>query len=270
MDADALARARDAVEAAQALVITAGAGMGVDSGLPDFRGREGFWRAYPAFEAAGLDFQSLANPRWFEADPELAWGFYGHRLELYRRTRPHQGFTLLLETARRKPHGAFVVTSNVDGQFQKAGFDEQVVVEVHGTIHHAQCLGGCAGAFPMPPGAMEVDAATVRARPPLPACPRCGALARPNILMFGDSGWDDARTEAQHRRFSRWLRGRSGPVVVIELGAGLSVPTIRLASERLVRGVGATLVRVNPREPEVPRGQIGLRAGALEALTGIL
>jgi NAD-dependent SIR2 family protein deacetylase len=70
----------DALESADALVIAAGAGMGVDSGLPDFRGGAGFWQAYPPFAKLGLRFEQLAYPRWFRDDPALAWGFYGHRL----------------------------------------------------------------------------------------------------------------------------------------------------------------------------------------------
>src|SRR4051812_7923509 len=97
---DALARAAFALRDAQALLVTAGAGMGVDSGLPDFRGDEGFWNAYPPFRALGLSFVDLAQPSWFEDDPALAWGFYGHRLELYRRTVPHAGFARLLRWAR--------------------------------------------------------------------------------------------------------------------------------------------------------------------------
>src|SRR5690606_6531881 len=65
------------LDQADALIITAGAGMGVDSGLPDFRGDAGLWRAYPALREAGLDFVSVASPRTFEEDPRLAWGFYG-------------------------------------------------------------------------------------------------------------------------------------------------------------------------------------------------
>src|SRR5579862_6369550 len=117
-----IARAAAAVAGAGALVIGAGAGMGVDSGLPDFRGTQGFWRAYPVYEKLGLDFASMANPRWFERDPAFAWGFYGHRLELYRRTEPHAGFAILRGWAEKKEHGAFVFTSNVDGHFQRAGF----------------------------------------------------------------------------------------------------------------------------------------------------
>ncbi|MEJ5172365.1 MAG: NAD-dependent deacetylase, partial [Hydrogenothermaceae bacterium] len=65
-------KAREILNQADAVLITAGAGMGVDSGLPDFRGKEGFWRAYPYARKLGLSFQELANPRWFRTDPYLA------------------------------------------------------------------------------------------------------------------------------------------------------------------------------------------------------
>ena len=77
---EGIEKAAAAVAMADALLVTAGAGMGVDSGLPDFRGDKGFWKAYPPFERLGVSFVDMANPGWFARDPELAWGFYGHRL----------------------------------------------------------------------------------------------------------------------------------------------------------------------------------------------
>src|SRR3954470_12034751 len=115
-------RAVAAVKAADALLITAGAGMGVDSGLPDFRGTEGFWNAYPAIARLGLSFEQVANPAWFWKSPHMAWAFYGHRLNLYRATTPHPGFGQLKELGSKMANGCFVYTSNVDGHFQKAGF----------------------------------------------------------------------------------------------------------------------------------------------------
>ena len=79
---EAIERAATLIRQAQSLVIAAGAGMGVDSGLPDFRGNTGFWKAYPALGKAGLEFVSVASPQTFENNPALAWGFYGHRLAL--------------------------------------------------------------------------------------------------------------------------------------------------------------------------------------------
>lgn len=73
---ESLDRATAVIRSARAILIGAGAGMGVDSGLPDFRGDHGFWKAYPPYARLGLRFTELANPRWFQRDPEFAWGFY--------------------------------------------------------------------------------------------------------------------------------------------------------------------------------------------------
>ena len=114
--------------------------------LPDFRGAEGFWRAYPALQHHGLSFEDMANPASFSNDPTLAWGFYGHRLALYRQTEPHSGFDILRRWGDLMEYGAFAFTSNVDGQFQKAGFPPEHVAECRGTIHALQCIAPCVNA----------------------------------------------------------------------------------------------------------------------------
>lgn len=263
-------RAAEAIRNADALVITAGAGMGVDSGLPDFRGDEGFWKAYPPFRKLGRSFAQLANPRWFESEPRLAWGFYGHRLGLYRRTVPHAGYATLLRWGRSKPGGYAVFTSNVDGAFVRAGFDPERIVECHGAIDFAQCIAKCgAGIFSADGFDVKVDESTFLAEEPLPTCPSCGGLARPNILMFGDWGWDGSRTRQQNARLERWIAERKGQrVVVVECGAGTAISSVRDFDEDRV-GEGATLVRINVREAHVPEGHVGLFEGALAALTRI-
>ena len=271
-ETQALDAAAEAVAASDALVVATGAGMGVDSGLPDFRGNEGFWRAYPPLRQLGISFMEMANPDWFQRDPSLAWGFYGHRLHLYRATRPHGGFDILLTWGQRLSGGYFVFTSNVDGQHQCAGFDAERVVECHGSIHHLQCTH--CSAEPRIWSAAEteisVDEATFRAARPLPACPHCGELARPNVLMFGDWDWVPSRTAAQQQRLEDWLHTLPGKrLVIVEIGAGSAVPTVRHTSERLVALLNGKLVRINPREPSVPPGQIGIAAPAHETLRSI-
>jgi NAD-dependent SIR2 family protein deacetylase len=117
--------------------------MGVDSRPPDFRGTEGCWRAYPALRPYGMSFEDIANPAGFESNPRLSWGVYSHRLALYRATVAHAGVDILLRWASEMKYGAFVFTSNVDGQFQKAGFDAGRIAECHGSIHRLQCLEAC-------------------------------------------------------------------------------------------------------------------------------
>jgi NAD-dependent SIR2 family protein deacetylase len=261
---DALDRAAELLNGAGALPICAGAGMGVDSGLPDFRGGEGFWRAYPPYARLGLRFEELADPRHFADDPELAWGFYGHRLSLYRKTVPHDGFRLLLGFGPLG--GTRVFTSNVDGQFQRAGFSH--VAEAHGSIHHLQCLNGCSDDIWPADVEVAIDEETMRAVPPLPSCPRCGGLARPNILMFGDFSWVPDRSQAQLDELTAWRR-TARDLVVVELGAGQAVPTVRRYSE-LASAASGALIRINPREPEIRHGRgVSIAAGALETLTAL-
>ncbi len=66
-----------AIARAEHLLITAGTGMGADSGLRTFRGKEGFWNLYPPDRHLGLDSMQLAMPEVLVRDPELGWGFMG-------------------------------------------------------------------------------------------------------------------------------------------------------------------------------------------------
>ncbi len=263
----ALDRAAALVEQADGLLITAGAGMGVDSGLPDFRGPAGFWQAYPALGRAGLRFEQIASPESFESDPRLGWGFYGHRLALYRRTIPHAGFQVLRLISDRVPQGAAVFTSNVDGQFQRAGFAEGHIVECHGSIRRLQCLKPCGeqlwSARDVEP---VVDEETCHLTSLLPRCPECEGLARPNILMFGDWGWVSRYSNVQQSRVDVWCATVGDRLLTIELGAGTAIPSARRYGEFR----GAALIRINPREATVARARdVSLAVGAavgLEAL----
>ena len=207
----------------------------------------------------GNDFGPMND--WFSEDPHLAWAFYGHRLNLYRQTAPHPGFSQLLELGRTKPHGYSVFTSNVDGQFQRAGFAAEQMVECHGSIHHFQCTASCTDEiWDAKSESVQIDEAAFRATVPLPRCRDCSALARPNILMFNDRSWLGHRRDAQQERFAAWFDGLAkslAKLAVIELGAGSAIATVRLTSERVVDRIGGKLIRINPREHDVPTGQIG-------------
>jgi NAD-dependent SIR2 family protein deacetylase len=265
-----IVRAAELISAADALIVAAGAGMGVDSGLPDFRGKEGFWNAYPAFRSAGIEFYDIASPAAFESSPRQAWGFYGHRLAMYRATAPHQGFAILNRWTDEMPLGGWVFTSNVDGHFQKAGFDPDRIHECHGSIHHLQCLEPCCddiwSADQVHP---EIDVANCELTSAFPRCPRCGGMARPNILMFGDWGWVGHRSATQSRQLEHWLPQVQRPVV-IEIGAGRAIPSVRSFSQRVVGQFGGRLVRINPDDPQVSSSMdVGLKMQGLPCLQAI-
>ncbi len=300
MKYDKIKDIKKVIENSEAILITAGAGMGVDSGLPDFRGNKGLWKAYPPIKELGLSFSDMANPIWFEDNPELAWAFYGHRLNLYRDTIPHDGFKMLLDLVKEKKDNYFIFTSNVDGQFQKAGFNKNKIYEVHGSIHYLQCSNDCLsnsrinvlnkniekyqkdGIVTGTPSFsldcfsqiwkneenIEVNMEKFESLN-IPLCPQCGEVARPNILMFGDWSWNAKRAISQEHKYNTWrIRNFTKRIAIIEIGAGLTIPTVRLEGENIVKyHKNATLIRINSEDFEINKN-IGISI-ALTGLEGI-
>ena len=264
-------RAASLIGDAEAFVITAGAGMGVDSGLPDFRGNHGFWNAYPAYAQLGLPFEECATPEYFTNDPHFAWGFFGHCANLYRETIPHDGFHIIKKWIERSGGDYFIVTSNVDGQFQKAGYDEERMYEVHGSIHWLQCRTRCSDTIWPNNEIFRIDEATMRAEEPLPRCMVCGTVSRPNVMLFRDWLWLSTRSHIQELAFDRFLQRNSNRrIAVIEMGAGKVIPTVRAISVSIGQRIEhATVIRINPRDPQIISPHISLPCGALEGLQHI-
>ena len=180
----AVEKARRLVQSADAILIAAGAGMSAASGLPTFRGDGGFWNAYPALGQQQLSITDVASPQTFARDPWLAWGFYGHRLKIFRAAQPHDDYRLLIGLALKADLGSFVVTTNVDGHFQRAGFPDARIWEMHGSIHQLQCLEPCVqDLWPAWSVEPEIDANACRCPGEIPRCPAWGGV-RPNNLIF--------------------------------------------------------------------------------------
>jgi NAD-dependent SIR2 family protein deacetylase len=242
--------------------------MGVDSGLPDFRGRSGLWNVEDG------RFVDVSTPWTFNTYPHRGWGFYGHFWNLCRDAAPHEGFQVLRRLAQHVP--TWVFTSNVDGHFQRAGLDAERVVECHGSLGLLQCSKPCSDAlWSAEQVRIEVDETyAARADRPLPSCPRCGALARPNVCMFIDILWVARHTTARETAYQAWLaeQQRSGRrLTIIECGAGTAVPRVRREGEKLLeRFPEARLIRINPAPGnDAPPGTISLPLGAREALLAL-
>lgn len=269
-------RAASLIAYADALVIGAGAGMGVDSGLPDFRGANGLWTRRRFSGGRPMDIMEMASPQAFEVDPAFAWGFYGQRLNDYRNAEPHTGFEILKRWGKAKKFGAWVFTSNIDGQFQKAGFDPAFVEECHGSIHHLQCVRPCTDAI-WTAETLEpiVDATTMKMTSSLPRCPHCGELARPNVLMFNDDHFVYDRASEQRSQRLKWLseiETSGARLVAIEIGAGSTLLSVRHFSFLMGRDHGAPLIRINTDDAHVEQDNeedIGLPMSAAAALSKI-
>jgi NAD-dependent SIR2 family protein deacetylase len=250
---------------ADAILITAGAGMGVPGNLGTFRGKAaGVW---PPLEELNLRFTDLSCPNRFSDDdkygPGLAWAFWKWRFCAYTGTKPHSGYHLLKKWCdTKKSH--FVFTSNIDGHFERAGF-EGLVNECHGTVKYMQCtrerqscpkLNDHWLADVTQIQNLEVDPVTHKVTSKLPSCPGCGGVARPVVMMFGDWLVLDTIMNEQQKRQSAWrqeMKENNYSLCVIEIGAGVAIPTVRYHSEEITRAFKCPLIRINPENPEIER-----------------
>lgn len=280
--ASAVIQAADWITNADAILIGSGAGMGVDSGLGTFRGNQkGVWSG---LEDVGLAYEEICQPKWFQEEPHLGWAFWNFCHGAYQATIPHEGYVRLREWGQRCPLGFFSFTSNIDSHWVSSGTPADRVLEVHGAVKWIQCSKPCSPDVwkaPKDLGLVE-DLVTHRVQGVLPTCPKCRAVARPNVQMFGgDSGFSKARRGAQFSRYDAWLKQLEARpdkdslrVTCVEVGCGLTVPTVRNELEAVVKKFPqARLIRVNPENPGLSneladRGvSLPLRAGfAIEEL----
>jgi NAD-dependent deacetylase len=152
----------------QPCVVLTGAGVSTESGIPDFRSETGIWAEVDPFEVASIHA--------FRRDPERVWSFYRERIHLLRDATPNAAHEALAELERRGLVQA-VVTQNIDLLHTRAGSVD--VVEVHGSIRDAHCLG-CLWTEPADAVLSQLDEA------PTPSCPRCGEVLKPGVVLFGE------------------------------------------------------------------------------------
>ncbi|HEU4941901.1 MAG TPA: NAD-dependent deacylase [Gaiellaceae bacterium] len=149
-------------------VVLTGAGISTESGIPDFRSPTGIWAQYDPAEYATIDA--------FRADPYKVWSFYALRLRVLVEARPNSGHEALAALERSGRVSA-VVTQNIDGLHQRAGSRD--VTEVHGSIRSSTCLR-CGASYPLDELLRLVEDAEA------PICTRCGAVVKPDVVMFGE------------------------------------------------------------------------------------
>lgn len=234
---------------ADAIAIFTGAGMGVDSGLEQYRGKDGLWTQSIMLNNKPVNYAELMTPAGFMNEPEAAWGLIGNLTEKYRNTEPHEGFSILREIAFQREY--FVITSNTDEQFQRAGFNSEKIFEFHGSIFRTQC-GENLECSTWETPFIEVDQETNMARFPVPVCPVCNSYCRPNVYLFYDENFVTEISAEQQFRYMEWremIRSRFSNLLALEIGAGESLPTIRRYAERFA-GDNNYLIRVNPSDYE--------------------
>ena len=215
------------------LVIT-GAGVSAESGIPTFRGKEGYWR--------NLDPAKLATPEAFEHDPKLVWEWYRERRQRIRNARPNAAHDAIAQLAQQADE-FLLVTQNVDDLHARAGVTNEKMVQIHGDIFVTRC-SRCDLSRHDHEHEHESDDID------LPRCPRCSALMRPGVVWFGEQlPWGELR------RVENYLeRGPCDLVIVVGTTAtfGYIIDWALHASAS-----NGQLIEVNP--DETPLSQFATR-----------
>ena len=235
------------------LVLT-GAGVSAESGIPTFRGKDGYWR--------NLDPTKLATPEAFARDPQLVWDWYRERRQRIRNARPNAAHEAIAKLAQHADE-FLLVTQNVDDLHARAGMSAQDMVQIHGDIFVTWCSRcdfrqrdddqddrqhqkGAAG-FGV---RRHVAALKARTCPRTPKCPNCDAPMRPGVVWFGEQLlWNELE------RVEAFLDGGACDVVIV---AGTTA-TFGYIIDWARRGSrnGGELIEVNPEE--TPLSQFATR-----------
>ena len=216
---------------AQRVVVFSGAGISTDSGIPDFRGPNGLWTTNPLAEKTSTLSHYLNNPEV----RKVAWE---GRVRTFGGTaKPNAGHFAVVDMHHAQRLLA-VVTQNVDGLHQDAGLDDDMVVEVHGTIKFARCWG-CNDRRPM---AEFIE--RVKAGEPDPHCELCGGIVKSDAILFEQALVPEV--------INRAMTVAEECDVLLAVGSTLAVTPAAYVVER-ARVAGAHVVIINGEPTERDR-----------------
>jgi len=263
-----LATIRDWLKTASTLVIHAGAGMSADSGLATYRNEGGLWGDVE--QDMNKSVFEVITPQAFEESPLQIWTLFAKRIKTCEETQPHAGYRILLDWIQRYQLDYFILTSNVDGHFQKAGFEERRIRELHGSLQYFQGTQPEVSKMIWKNQILGDKLLIDLQKGIFPTCPNDTIMARPNVYMFRDHSYVNTRSESQKNLFQTFLsRNKGQKMVVIEIGSGPHVQSIRAKTRMLRTQYGASIIRINPKDFSVKPPHIGIPLNALQALTEI-
>lgn len=245
-------RMAQCLESGGGFTFLTGAGISAESGIPTFRGPEGYWtvgsRVYQP--------QEMATWAMFQQSPDAVWQWYLYRAGVCRQAAPNPGHLALAALEPLLGDRFRLITQNVDGLHLRAGNSPARTYQIHGNVFYMRCAAGCTDdLYPLPEhlagrdASLPLDADTRRRL----ACGRCGRPARPHVL------WFDETYDEKHFRFHSALQtaAATGMLWVIGTSGSTNLP-LQVAAEVVRRG--GTLIDINLAEN--PFSQLARRTPA--------
>ena len=269
MDDAVFATVEEVAQAAGKIVVLTGAGISAESGIPTFRGKEGYWTV----GAREYHPQEMATHSAFVEMPMEVWRWYLYRRSVCRAASPNAGHEAVVRLEAGLGDRFRLVTQNVDGLHLRAGNTTERTYQIHGNIDFMRCERGCsAELLPVPEQipSRGRDDPLESAHYELLRCPLCGGPSRPHVLWF-DEYYDEElfRAESAHR-----AAAEAALLIVVGTSGATNLP---LQCASAAARTGAAIIDINPEDnvfgefaSSVPTGHVIRRsaASALPELVG--
>jgi len=220
------------------IVFLTGAGISAESGIPTFRGEEGYWRV----GSRNYQPQELATFAAFSNMPEEVWAWYLFRRATCRAAEPNAGHLALVELERSLGDRFLLITQNVDGLHLRAGNTTARTYQIHGNLDSTRCAAECTPKLYETPAdftSWEKGRALDAAARERLHCPRCGSWLRPHVLWF-----DECYDETWYRFESSMAAARACSILVVVGTSGATNLPMQVAS--MVAARGAPFLVVDP------------------------
>jgi NAD-dependent protein deacetylase/lipoamidase len=221
------------------VVALTGAGISAESGIPTFRGSEGYW----VVGSSNYMPQEMATNEMFSRAPEEVWRWYLYRFGVCKDAQPNAGHRALVDLEHALGDRFHLVTQNIDGLHLRAGASPARTSCIHGDASLVRCAGSCSSdKLPLPDmGTRGGETAFTSADRARLSCPRCGGWLRPHVL------WFDEYYDEENYRMNTALRAASSAALLVVVGtSGATNLPMRIGELALRRGT--PIVDVNVEE----------------------
>ena len=281
-----LKESKEIIRNCDALLVIAGAGMSVDSGIFTYRGSNGIWNKSIQIGKEFYRYDEISSLKMWKEYPELAWGFKANFYQMMKEGDPHEGYyTLLNYVKNRLNNNYFICTSNIDNYFERAGFEKDKIYEVHGTMKLLQCMDKkCSlrnGPIEMEDKLMPKFNKDTFISTSMPKCPYCPNILRPNVSMFGDHDFYGKPYEFARKKMENWINEnekKGNKLVILEIGCGINPHSLRMKDGKMLSGEWKLpkiknlikTIRLNPDDEQEEDNCIHIKLGAKKGLSQLI